>query len=149
MGDRTLAAVGGGAALTAEGRAVRLAAGDGGAGGAAWTLTELPDGRHRVAPAGGAGGPLCLTGGEAPGDGVSLLPPDASWLSQRWRVEPVFPEAAAGDDRRRIVRLRCEWTGLPLTRDGAGGVRMGERPADGPAARWRLEPPRPTTSPAD
>ena len=40
------------------------------------------------------------------------------------------------------VRLRCEWTDLPLAAGGAdgGGPAMAERDADGPAVRWALDP---------
>ena len=128
-------------------RTVTAAAGGdlaaGGAGGGGWVFTKLGDGRYRLAPADRPG--VGLTGGEEPGDGVSLTAPNDGWLSQRWRVEPVWAADGGGDADGGFVlgsvRLRCEWTDLPLAAGGAdGGPAMAERDADGPAVRWTLDP---------
>ena len=122
----------GGGALAADGTV--------GDAAAAWRFARLPDGRYRVEaadPSGAGGG--CLTGGEDPGDAAAAVGWDGGWLSQRWRAEPVRFPGAGGPAR---VRLRCEWTDLPLAApaDPPGPAVMAAGDDDGPATVWTLTP---------
>ena len=120
--------VGGGAALEAEGGDVRLGGGD------LWTLGRTPGGRYRVE----AGGGRVLTGGEKAGDAASVIGADASWLSQKWRLEPVWGGGADEGWPAEAMRLRCEWTNLCLGRGEDGRVEM--REGGDRSTLWRLEP---------
>ena len=107
-----------------------------------WRIERTVDGRYRIAD--GSTG-MQLTAGEHAGDPVKLAPPNDGWLSQRWRLEPVWestqPSEVTDPDPRMIaVRLRSDWTGRCL----CGGADrkapvMGEADMTHRDAWWRTD----------
>lgn len=98
---------------------------------ATWRLTRGGDGRYRI-----AAGQGLLTGAEKVGEEPSVIGGNDAWLSQRWRIEPIWGGGETTGWPVEAVRLRCEWTNLCLGRGGDGKIVMLE--SDDPSSRWRL-----------